>query len=72
MLTTGQKTKNELISSTRIKVEHAISGIKIFRVIKDIEDLYEADMTSNLNANENDPHSSLPSPPLPPPRLRQG
>ena len=71
MLTTGQKTKNELISSTRIKVEHAISGIKIFRVIKDIEDLYEADMTSNLNANENDPHSSLP-PPLPPPRLRQG
>ena len=68
----GQKTKNELISSTRIKVEHAVSGIKIFRVIKDIEDLYEADMTSNLNANENDPHSFPPSPPLPPPRLRQG
>lgn len=37
MLTTGQKTKNELISSTRIKVEHAISGIKIFRVIKTLK-----------------------------------
>lgn len=39
---------------------------------QDIENLYEADMTSNLNANENDPHSFPPSPPLPPPRLRQG
>ena len=35
-LTTEQKAKNKVISSTRIKVEHAISGIKNQRVVKDL------------------------------------
>ena len=35
-LTTEQKAKNKVISSTRIKVEHAISGIKNQRMVKDL------------------------------------
>jgi len=35
-LSTEQKAENKVISSTRIKVEHAISGIKNQRVVKDL------------------------------------
>jgi len=35
-LTAEQKAENKVISSTRIKAEHAISGIKIQRVTKEL------------------------------------
>ena len=34
-LTTEEKERNRLISSIRIQVEHAISGVKRYRIVQD-------------------------------------
>ena len=34
-LTTDEKTQNRLISSVRIRVEHAVDGVKRYRIVKD-------------------------------------
>ena len=34
-LTTAEKTQNRLISSVRVRVEHAIDGVKRYRIVKD-------------------------------------
>ena len=46
-LTLEQKDKNKEISSKRVKIEHAIGGVKILRIIKDEIRIYK-EATRNL------------------------
>ncbi len=49
-LTSEQKAENKLIASIRIVVEHAISGVKRCRIVKETIRLYDYHLRDNVLA----------------------